>query len=173
MRCTKIWISHSLVDLEHWGKHETLLIRKAPGVLDKKNAFTWEAGGQRKEEETRWAQRELPSKQEHTIPKFPQPRWSSVFPSDHLLQGLMISYVLILSCFNFSLLSATCAQDINMLWILPFEHSSSISCAVLYNRCCPDKPRTEHSTFFASTSTFPFILKLTFKIVIKVIHIWS
>lgn len=60
-----------------------------------------------------------------------------------------------------------------MLWILPFEHSSSFSCVVLYNRCCPDKPGTEHSTFSAFTATFPFILKLTFKIVIKVINIWS
>lgn len=48
IRCTKIWISHSLIDLEHRGKHETFLIRKVPGILDKKNALMWEAGGQRK-----------------------------------------------------------------------------------------------------------------------------
>lgn len=47
VKCTEFGISHSLIESEYWGKNETFLIWKIPGISDRKNTFIWEVGRQR------------------------------------------------------------------------------------------------------------------------------
>lgn len=47
VRCTKVWISRSLMDSEYWGKSGALLMGKAPGILGPESVLRWEARGQR------------------------------------------------------------------------------------------------------------------------------
>jgi len=95
----------------------------------------WRA--ERKEEVTRWAQRGFPVNRNIEFQNFPNLDEVQCCPptSSSILQGLMIGYALILGYFSFSFLSASCTQGINMLRTLPFEHNSSLSCAVLSRGC--------------------------------------